>query len=471
MHHDDRESSLEAFPYKPEPTRPKRPKGPPPPSPSKFVKGEFRESDYESDYEGRIPPVWRSGAEPSYKPVRPVLTPSGRHSQASGRTPTPPTEFDRPPQFSGPPRPKFEPIEKPKPAVKLNEILSEKSTKTQVVHKPKPVTPKVAPVMDVIIATPAVPEKVIGLQPGTPPEIAYAPGPKITQYYRSTTSAPYQNAVQTETSNVMHFKESTEHSHRTVSVQQTRKVITFGSQQEKQETTTLEPLPFKPEPERPRRTASQPPPTPKKFVKGEFRESDYDSEVESTKIRSLWTPVESDTDEPRYRKVRAPQGTRSHSVPAPKERILSPMEFDTQPPVITKTTDTVDKSYTQISGMTKRFEESKSSQIAKYTKTSQHSGSALKPGSPPEYGYVPERITKASTATNIASKHMENMTHTFKSKAQQFVSDIMTDVNTKSVEKPIVKKSTNGDAQVYREETRGAQYGKSVKSTSFLFTS
>ncbi|XP_025203968.1 titin isoform X3 [Melanaphis sacchari] len=44
-------------------------------SPAKFVRGEFRESDYESDYECRIQPIWRpndsESEEPIYKPVRP----------------------------------------------------------------------------------------------------------------------------------------------------------------------------------------------------------------------------------------------------------------------------------------------------------------------------------------------------------------------------------------------------------------
>lgn len=66
------------------------------------------------------------------------------------------------------------------------------------------------------------------------------------------------------------------------------------------------------------------------------------------------------------------------------------------------------------------------------------------------------------------------MTQTFKSKAQRFVNDIITDSKTKSVvakpEKPILKKQSttdtkaltqNGDeSQAYREESRVAEYGK-----------
>lgn len=399
--------SLQPFPFKPDAQQtPKRIKCPPPPSPSKFVKGEFKESDYESDYDGKIPAVWGKDVDKSYRPVRPVLTPSGRHSQASReRTPTPPTEFDQPPQFTGPARPKFEPIEKPKKTIKLNEVT--KPLPKQVVFKPKPIPAKPMPLDDIVVATPAIPD----LKPGTPPEIGFVPGPKTTQYYKSTTSTPYHNAVQTETSKVMHFTESTEHSHRTASIQQSTKVIKFGEQ-----TQGLEPFPFKPdESVRQRRSSAPPPSKPKKFVPGEFRESDYESEVESTRIKSMWVPGASDSEEPHFRKVRAPVAVRSSSVPAPKERVETPMEFDKGPAIPS-----------QLDG-----------------------GMVIKK--------VPSKIT-TSSASKIASKHMDSMTKTFKTKTQQFVSDIQNDVSKQ--QKPILKGSDSTDAQVYREESRAAQYGK-----------
>lgn len=163
--------------------------------PSKFIKGEFKGTDYESDYECRIQPVWNSEGQ-TYKPVRPVLTPSGRHpSSVAGRTPTPPTEFDVPPAMYGASRPKFEPIA---PETGFH------SAKSQMLIKPKPVTPKVA--------KPEIP-----LKPGSPPELAYA--------------SPYPKAV--ETSNVMSFQEDTETSRRIVNLQQTTRMISFGEKKEK----------------------------------------------------------------------------------------------------------------------------------------------------------------------------------------------------------------------------------------------
>lgn len=168
---------------------------PPPPMPSKFVKKEHKESDYESDYECRIQPVWNSEGK-AYKPVRPVLTPSGRHAYSSfGRTPTPPTEFDIPPAMTGATRPKFEPIA---PETRLY------SDSSQMLIKPKPVTPK-------------VPNIDVNLRPGSPPQLAYA--------------SAFPKAV--ETSNVMSFQEDTETSRRIVNLQQTTRMISFGEKNEK----------------------------------------------------------------------------------------------------------------------------------------------------------------------------------------------------------------------------------------------
>jgi len=404
-------SNLEPFPFKVEPPQPtvKRVIGPPPPSPSKFVKGEFRESDYESDYDTRIPAKWRpcdsDADEPSYKPVRPVLTPTGRqsHSEASleVRTPTPPTEFDNPPQFGGPPRPKFEPIETPSTPV-TSEIR--KPGKPQKVFKPTAVIPKPPSPIELIVATPAVKEPAVTLQPGTPPELAYAPPPHRT--------APYQNATQMETSKVMKFAESTEHSHRVVSVQQTTRVIKFGDKEKVPPEPKLEPFPFKPEPERPHPKSGPPPTMPKKFVPGEFRESDYESDYEAARIKPKWAPGDSDTDEPHYRKVRPPPVTRSTSVPAkPSDSVPTPMEFDTQPVVLpspvtvepkTKSVSAVDleserKTVKRVEELRNRFTKGTTSSVPKKTTVTAKGQASveesqqvlIKPGAPPEFGFVP----------------------------------------------------------------------------------
>lgn len=296
--------------------------------------------------------------------------------------------------------------------------------------------------------------------------MGYVP-PQKTQYYRSITSAPYHNAIQTETSNVMHFNEASENCRRTVSLQQTTKVIKFGDQSRREE-SKLEPFPFKAEPERPRRGSAPPPPRPKKFIPGEFRESDYESEVESTRIKPKWAPSGSDSEGYHYRSVKAPSA-RSLSAPAPKERVVSPLEFD-QPPVMPSTistSDIVDGEVKRRHESTyKRFTESKGKVVARSRSYEQ----PVKPGSPPEYGFIADnKITKAA-ASKIASQHMDSMTHAFKSTTQKFVRDIMNDVNKQTQKKPIVK-TEDGDAQVYREETRAAQYGKYLPTNYYLDSS
>lgn len=201
---------LEPFPFRPDPVRPyKRPLGPPPPSPSKFIKGEFRESDYESEYEGKIHSIWRPTDPPedlTFRPVKPALTQIIGKTQTSGRTPTPPTEFEDPPNFSGQPRPKFEPIERPKLISHVKEVSK--------VIKPKLVQPQTPPI-ETIYATPArrpIPDFI--LKPGSPPKMDYAPPPGYM-----------------EKSNIVNFTESTASSKRVVSVQQTTRLMQFDSSQ------------------------------------------------------------------------------------------------------------------------------------------------------------------------------------------------------------------------------------------------
>jgi len=110
-----------------------------------------------------------------------------------------------------------------------------------------------------------------------------------------------QNGFATETTKRMHMDESEQFSHRRVTMETTTKVIHYGQQQE---IASLEPFPFEPDPPQPHRERQNVPlpPTPSKFIKGEFRESDYESD--SIKIKPKWKPNEKDSDDPQYRKVK-----------------------------------------------------------------------------------------------------------------------------------------------------------------------
>ena len=71
------------------------------------------------------------------------------------------------------------------------------------------------------------------------------------------------------------------------------------------------------------------------------------------------------------------------------------------------------------------------------------------------------------TFTDVASKHISDMTSSFKTKTEKFANEIQSDLKKRS--KPILKRSTSKDGgtvtdggddpRTYKEESRVAQYG------------
>ncbi|XP_075228866.1 zormin isoform X2 [Lycorma delicatula] len=374
------ELTLEPFPFKTEPTRPaKRSVGPPPPSPSKFVKGEFRESDYESDYEGRIPVMWRphesDTEDVSFRPVHPVLSsPLSHKSKQTAHSPTPPTVFESPPQVTGSTRPKFTPIEKPK-----SSKIKIKETAEQSVVKPKAVPAQKSPPIEKIVATPALG---FNLKPGSPPKMDYAPPPP--HFSR------IPGGTQMETSNTVSFAEATENSRRVVNVQQMTRVIKFDESKTKKTNT--------------RYTSSQ----------NKSQESDYESDYDSLKIKKTHQPLPSQQS--------------------------SQIEYQTAE----------QKRLQRVEEMRKRFSAVEPAAVEP----------VLTPGETPQFGFTEPKIPAA--AANIANRHMTEMTQSFKSKAQRFASDVISDVksvpkqNGVSTEKSLASKD---DPQAYREESRLSEYG------------
>lgn len=199
------------------------------------------------------------------------------------------------------------------------------------------------------------------LLPGSPPEIAYAP-PQPQQFYEAHTSMPFTNAMGTETKKTVRMDESTENARRIVTVEQTSRIIKFGD-------TNTTPI-------QKEQKTNYYVPKPKKFVQGQFRESDYESDIDSSRIRPKWAPADSDTEELYYRKVQPPaeRSPRSLSAPSKQSHIASPMEFDIGPPI------------TQIG----RKDTDKKISFQKYQQhtTSRKIDNVLQPGSPPEYGFI-----------------------------------------------------------------------------------
>lgn len=433
------------MPFKPDPPRPKNARVPPPPSPSKFIKGEFRESEYESDIDSRIQVKWhpqsRGESDLHYKPVRPVLTPTSHGGRSTlGRTPTPPTEFDRPPTIEGPPRPKFQPIERQQDIVVPH---------TQVL-RPKPIQPR------------PVYTQSRSHDEGVRREV-YSTEPMTKTYYTAIAGTPVHNAIATETSKTMHMKESTEKSQRTVNVTHTHRVIELeNNRQSLRKSEKLEQLPYVPPPVSyvPKQRVP-PPPTPTKFIPGEFRESDYDTDVDGVRIRPLWTP-NPDNQDPYFRPVRAPQG-RATSVPRHYERVMTPMEFDQGPIMPSKIDITSDRDYYN-----------KTQTLDRHMVRKEKSSKSSKSSTRDDIG-VTSKYTNYKTA---AQQQINSMSSQFKDKAHQFIRDISTDQQHQHRQlqqqpKPIAKRSSSVQGerkpQFYRDENRVSEYGESNLNFYLLF--
>lgn len=159
---------LEPFPFRADPLKVRGNRLPPPPTPSKFVKGKFADSDYESDFEAvRIPAKWKPSQsdteEPSYRKVKPPKLTQVPRSRSTDPEPLPPTKFDQPPIAHGPPRPNID-LEMTKRELKkefMSKQLTQQTKKEFKSHQ---------------IRKPASPPK---LKPGSPPEFIHTETPKL----------------------------------------------------------------------------------------------------------------------------------------------------------------------------------------------------------------------------------------------------------------------------------------------------
>lgn len=289
----------------------------------------------------------------------------------------------------------------------------------------------------------------------------YTTGPQTTTYYTAVAGQPVHNAIGHETSNTMHMKESTETSHRVVNMTQTRRVISLDGTKKEEK---LEPFPYTPDYSYyQQKQRVPPPPTPTKFVPGEFRESDYESDLETSKIRAVWTPNASDNEDLYYRRVRPPS-SRSSSVPRSYERVMTPMEFDTAPVIMPSKikVDSPSLKTPQQYFTSALYRDQTNSNILDRASSSQkyqtHNVTR-------DDINVQSRYVGQQNLVDHASHQINSMNSAFKNKAHQFMNDVITDVNQKH-QKPILKKATSvnegSGAQAYREESRVSQYGKSL---------
>ncbi|XP_032599438.1 uncharacterized protein LOC6558823 isoform X2 [Drosophila grimshawi] len=425
-------------------------------------------SDYSSEVDERFRSVSRANESDSdikgYRVVFPP-TPTPRTNIANGHkspvvvvTPSP-MEFEpMPAELGSYTRPKFEPIGKEI----RHEIKTESSSKQyhsrqqqpqQHVFKPKPVAAK-------FIAA-------------TQQQQQPLPTSRPTMYYNAVAGAPMHTAkVAHETKNVMQMHESTESSQRVVNMQQTKRIIHFDNQQQQQQ-PALEPFPYSPAGSRtPSRQSHLPPPaTPTKFTPGEFRESDYESEVEGARIQPLWSPC-GDGLTKGYRRVAAPQsGGRSCSLPRTYERVLSPMEFDRGPEMPSKIhvdVNTLRKE--QRGGSTVTTQHRTQSLNRKSTMQQQYGNNRLPDGSMDQTdqqqqlrgGTLP-RSAGYSSLQQQAEGQGRRMGSTFLQKSHQFIEEVSKDMDSSNVGlRPGFRRAPSegsNQPQAYRDESRVSQYG------------
>ncbi|XP_070135967.1 uncharacterized protein [Drosophila bipectinata] len=439
----------------------------PVPAQRKTPAAEF--SDYSSEIDERFRSVSRANeSDAEIKGYRvvfpPTPTPRTNLAPANGHkspvvvvTPSP-MEFEpTPPEVGSYARPKFEPIGGKEIRHEIRTETSSKQSKfgqqqSQPVFKPKPVAAKF------IAATQQ--------QNQQPPQATARP----TMYYNAVAGAPMHLAkVATETKNVMQMHESTESSQRVVNMQQTKRVIHFDRPNQ-QDQTVLEPFPYSPAASRtPSRQSHLPPPaTPTKFIPGEFRESDYESEVEGARIQPLWSPY-GDGLTKGYRRVAAPQTAgRSCSLPRTYERVLSPMEFDRGPEMPSKIhvdVNTLRKE--QRGGSTVTTQHRTQSLNRNSTMRQQHQQQQQqsmdqidRAGTLPRYGY--------NSLQQQAENQGRRLGSTFLQKSHQFVEDVSRDLRSSSTTtnggirqgfRRAPSEGSNQQPQAFRDESRVSQYG------------
>lgn len=159
-------------------------------------------------------------------------------------------------------------------------------------------------------------------------------------------------------------------------------------------------------------------PVPSKFIKGSFsHESDYESDFDS-RPKAKWRPYESDSEEPHYRKVKAPvpKQPRPRSTepePLPPSKFETPAQFTGSPKSLI-TTESSEKTARKIT--CKRHERD--------FKQQQQSSIPLKPGSPPIYV---QQNTKSSATKSPSIKKPESPK--FKPKVFQQESGYMADTD------------------------------------------
>uniref|UniRef100_A0A0A9W5X2 Uncharacterized protein n=1 Tax=Lygus hesperus TaxID=30085 RepID=A0A0A9W5X2_LYGHE len=271
------------------------------------------------------------------------------------------------------------------------------------VESPKPI-PK-QEFKPVKIPSPAVPvDDGIRLEPGPPPEIAFATPPpaegvrrqsyvemmeheiekdldkeptkRLVGAVRTIPPPPLKRESSVESQKSIHMEKSLITTNKVE-----RRANSFCDESFKS-FPVLEPFPFKPEQGSPSPVKCSTLPRPSKFKK-QCTESDYESDLEGSRIKPRWTPIHSDTEDPHYRKVKPPSSSGQPKRAQSEQPEAPPPSLYSSPPVTFSTRVTSSsESFMQSKQIQMKSQESR--QI-KQSESSQQETVQLKPGSPPQY--------------------------------------------------------------------------------------
>ena len=302
------------------------------------------------------------------------------------------------------------------------------------------VEPPKRPVVQLYHLTPTTPTDQIILEPGPPPEIGYIPAPVVKEKKLEKIEKTFEVSLDHQPAKIppggIRTIPPTAKREEPPALPPKDVRITPPPIPAKTQTPVeppLEPFPFKPSPPTTMKTPkTPPPPIPTKFVKvgASFtQESDYESDVDGL-MKAKWRPYESDTEEPRYRRVQPPVPKQPARPRSTEPEPLPPSKFEVPPatyvgpprptPVIAK--EEQEKVYKKTTTFKRQEKEIKEQQ--KYQAVQPPPQIELKPGSPPIYV---QPVAKSPTPRSPPARKPESPK--FKVKTFQQESGYMADTD------------------------------------------
>ena len=319
-----------------------------------------------------------------------------------------------------------------------------------------------------------VPEPI--LEPGPPPEIGYVPGPilrenKIEKIEKSLEmSLEHQpakippGAVRTIPPPIHSIKKKEDFAQSLPPKDLKRAPSPLSSRRQ-----PFEPIPYQttPLPASKSTPTLQPTCISTKFVKTSFySESDYESDLDGT-LRNKWRPYESENEEPRYKKVKAPvpkqlRPKSTEPEPLPPSSFEVPAPDFTGPPRSLVTTELQPEKAIKKT-MTRHERDFKQHLQQRYSQTTQSPPVLPEPGSPPIYVQPVKNLATRSPP----SKSTKPESPKFKTKTFQKESGYMADTDEPFQYLQQQQQQKTCGTNTFEQKTFGKHEESSMSSKSY----